>query len=175
MFTKDDLKTGVFVKLRDNRIGMVIEDNIIINKGGLLRVTAYNKSLCCVFPSKDSKFDIIEVRDRGKYGYDFNMFDFMDLKYQEKHFTKSDIKDGDIVITKYSNSLITYTAEYKYCKVGTVLVSLDKNHESAPINNFTEDLVHKRYGEVIMKVYRCNTADDYNILSHCNIVYEREE
>lgn len=83
MFTKDDLKTGMFVKLRDNRIGMVIEDNIIINKGGFLRVTAYNKSLCCVFPNKNSKFDIIEVRDRGEYGYDFNMFDFMDLKFKE--------------------------------------------------------------------------------------------
>lgn len=168
MFTREDLVTGMFVKLRDNRIGMVIEDNIIINKVGFLRVAAYNKFLCCIFPDKNSKFDIIEVRDRGKYGYDFNMFDFMDLKYQEKHFTKSDIKDGDIVVTKYSK-------EYKYCKVGTILVSLDKNYESVPINNFTEDLVHKRYGEVIIKVYRCNTANDYNILSHCNLVYERED
>lgn len=32
-----------------------------------------------------------------------------------------------------------------------------------------------QYGEVIIKVYRCNTADDYNILSHCNLVYERED
>ena len=31
MFTREDLVTGMFVKLRDNRIGMVIEDNIIIN------------------------------------------------------------------------------------------------------------------------------------------------
>lgn len=175
MFTKDDLKTGMFVKLRDNRIGMVIEDNIIINKGGFLRVAAYNKFLCCIFPDKNSKFDIIEVRDRGKYGYDFNMFDFMDLKYQEKHFTKSDIEDGDIVVTTYSNSYITYTTEYKYCKVGTVLVSLDENYESLSISNFTEDLKHKNLREVIVKVYRCNTADDYNTLSHCNIVYERED
>ena len=175
MFTKEDLKTGMFVKLRDNRIGMVIEDNIIINKGGFLRVAAYNKSLCCVFPSKNLEFDIIEVRDRGKYGYDFNMFDFMDLKYQEKHFTKSDIEDGDIVITKYSNCYITYTTEYKYCKVGAVLVSLDENSESLSISDFTKDLKHKNLREVIVKVYRCNTVDDYNTLSHCNIVYEREE
>lgn len=172
MFTKDDLKTGMFVKLRNKKLGVIFNDDIILKVGTYMPLCDYDESLDCL---SDTTYSIIEVRSGGVAHSCFECFDMMNLKYKRNPFTLDKIEDGDIVITKYSNSCITYTAEYKYCKVGTVLVSLDKNHESAPINNFTEDLVHKRYGEVIIKVYRCNTVDDYNIVSDSNLVYERED
>ncbi len=180
MFTKSDLKTGMFVKLRDERIGMIIEDNIIMNKGGFLRLTAYNESLCLVFPEKAPKFDIIEVREIGKYVYDFNMFDSMDVKYKESTFNKSDIQNGDIVITHYSNEVLAYDKECMYCKIGNVLVALTAAWGSLSLDDFTEDLRHNQFNETIIKVYRCNTPDDYNTLIHDtssnhNLIYGRRE
>lgn len=172
MFTKDDLKTGMFVKLKNEKLGIIFNDDIILKVGTYMPLCEYDESLECI---SDTTYSIIEVRSGGVVHSYFECFNQMDLKYKRNSFTLDNIEDGDIVVTKCSNSYITYTAEYKYCKVGTILVSLDKNYESIPINNFTEDLVDKRYGEVIIKVYRCNTADDYNILSHCNLVYEREK
>lgn len=171
MFTKDDLKTGMFVKLRDNRIGMVIEDNIIINKGELLRVTAYNKFLCCVFPSKNSNFDIIEVRDRGRYGYDFNMFDFMDLKYQEKHFTQSDIKDGDVVKIEFKNDIEENAIKKIYYVVNGRMLPCDRNYAALTLDSSCDNLKVNR-GEII-KVYRPRSRYQYDFLSECEVVYER--
>lgn len=172
MFTKDDLKTGMFVKLRNEKLGIIFNDDIILKVGTYMPLYDYDASLECL---SDTSYSIIEVRSGGVVHTCFECFDRMNLKYKKTPFTLDKIEDGDIVVTNYSNSYITYTKEYKYCKVGTVLVSLDENYESIPISNFTEDLKHKNLREVIVKVYRCNTADDYNTLSHCNIVYEREE
>lgn len=173
MFTKDDLKTGMFVKLRDNRIGMVIKDNIIINKGGFLRVTAYNKSLCCVFPNKNSNFDIIEVRDRGKYGYDFNMFDFMDLKYKEKRFTKSDIKDGDVVIIEFKNDIEENAIKKIYYVVNGRMLPCDRTYEALTLDSSCDNLKVSR-GEIIT-VYRPRSNYQYDYLSESEVVYERED
>lgn len=173
MFTKDDLKTGMFVKLRDNRIGMVIEDNIIINKGGFLRVTAYNKSLCCVFSNKNSKFDIIEVRDRGKYEYDFNMFDFMDLKYREKRFTKSDIKDGDVVIIEFKNDIEKNAIKKIYYVVNGRMLPCDRTYEALTLDSSCDNLKVNR-GEIIT-VYRPQSNYQYDYLSESEVVYERED
>ena len=173
MFTKDDLKTGMFVKLRDNRIGMVIKDNIIINKGGFLRVTAYNKSLCCVFPNKNSTFDIIEVRDRGEYGYDFNMFDFMDLKYKEKRFTKSDIKDGDVVEIEFNSGIEENVIKKIYYVVNGLMLPCDRTYAALTLNSSCDNLKVNR-GEII-KVYRPRSRYQYDFLSECEVVYERED
>lgn len=173
MFTKDDLKTGMFVKLRDNRIGMVIEDNIIINKGGFLRVAAYNKSLCCVFPNKNSKFDIIEVRDRGEYGYDFNMFDFMDLKYKEKRFTKSDIKDGDVVIIEFTSGIEEGAIKKIYYVVNGLMLPCDRTYAALVLDSSCDNLKVNR-GEII-KVYRPRSRHQYYYLSESEVVYERED
>lgn len=178
MFTKFDLKTGMFVKLRDERIGMIIEDNIIINKGGFLRLTAYNESLCLVFPSKNSKLDIIEVRDIGKYGYDFNMFDSMDLKYvayKQQIFNKSDIQDGDIIITqKYHKN--NFIREYSYCKIHNFLLPLNSEYEAISFNDIQNDLTLKSFNEeVIFQIYRVKNANQYNTLSTESLVYERRE
>ena len=173
MFTKDDLKTGMFVKLRDNRIGMVIEDNIIINRGGFLRVTAYNKSLCCVFPNKNSKFDIIEVRDRGEYGYDFNMFDFMDLKYKEKRFTKSDIKDGDVVIIEFTSGIEEDAIKKIYYVVNGLMLPCDRTYAALTLDSSCDNLKVNR-GEII-KVYRPRSRHQYYYLSESEVVYERED
>lgn len=173
MFTKDDLKTGMFVKLRDNRIGMVIENNIIINKGGFLRVTAYNKSLCCVFPDKNSKFDIIEVRDRGKYGYDFNMFDFMDLKYREKRFTKSDIKDGDVVIIEFTSGIEEDAIKKIYYVVNGRMLPCDRSCAAFTLDSSCDNLKVNR-GEIIT-VYRPRSNYQYDYLSESEAVYERED
>lgn len=172
MFTKDDLKNGMFVKLKNEKLGIIFNDDIILKAGTYMPLCEYDESLEYI---SDTTYSIIEVRSGGVAHSYFECFNQMDLKYKRNSFTLDNIKDGDIVITKYSNSLITNTVKYKYCKVGTVLVSLDKNHESIPISNFTKDLEHKQHRETIIKVYRCNTADDYNTLSHCNIVYERED
>lgn len=172
MFTKDDLKTGMFVKLKNEKLGIIFNDDIILKVGTYMPLCDYDESLEYL---SDTSYSIIEVRSGGVAHACFQCFDMMDLKYKRNSFTLDNIEDGDIVITKYSNCCITYTTEYKYCKVGAVLVSLDEKHESMPINNFTEDLKHKHLGEAIIKVYRCNTAHDYNTLSHCNIVYERED
>lgn len=173
MFTKDDLKTGMFVKLRDNRIGMVIKDNIIINKGGFLRVTAYNKSLCCVFPNKNSKFDIIEVRDRGEYGYDFNMFDFMDLKYKEKRFTKSDIKDGDVVKIEFTSGIEEGAIQKIYYVVNGRMLPCDRTYEALTLDTSCDNLKVNR-GEIIT-VYRPRSNYQYEYLSESEVVYERED
>ena len=171
MFTKEDLRTGMFVKLRDNRIGMVIEDNIIINKGGFLRVTAYNKSLCCVFPDKNSKFDIIEVRDRGEYGYNFNMFDFMDLKYREKRFTKSDIKDGDVVKIEFKDDIEEDTIKKIYYVVNGRMLPCDRKYAALTLDSSCDNLKVNR-GEII-KVYRPRSRYQYDFLSESEVVYER--
>lgn len=173
MFTKDDLKTGMFVKLRDNRIGMVIKDNIIINKGGFLRVTVYNKSLCCVFPNKISNFDIIEVRDRGEYGYDFNMFDFMDLKYKEKRFTKSDIKDGDVVQIEFKNDIEENAIKKIYYVVNGRMLPCDRTYEALTLDSSCDNLKVNR-GEIIT-VYRPRSNYQYDYLSESEVVYERED
>lgn len=172
MFTKNDLKTGMFVKLRNEKLGIIFNDDIILKVGTYMPLCDYDNTLKCL---SDTDYSIIEVRSGGVPHNCFECFNMMNLKYRRNSFTLDKIEDGDIVITKYSNSYMTYTAEYQYCKVGTVLVSLDENYESLSISDFTEDLKHKNLREVIAKVYRCNTADDYNTLSHCNIVYEREE
>lgn len=163
----------MFVKLRDNRIGMVIENNIIINKGGSLRVTTYNKSLCCVFPDKNSKFDIIEVRDRGKYGYDFNMFDFMDLKYREKRFTKSDIKDGDVVIIEFTSGIEEDAIKKIYYVVNGRMLPCDRSSEALTLDSSCDNLKVNR-GEII-KVYRPRSNYQYDYLSESEAVYERED
>lgn len=172
MFTKDDLKTGMFVKLRNEKLGIIINDDIILKVGTYMPLCDYDENLECL---NDTTYSIIEVRSGGVVHAYFECFHAMDLKYKRNSFTLDKIEDGDIVVTTYSNSYITYTTEYKYCKVGKVLVSLDGGYESLSISDFTEDLKHKHLGETIIKVYRCNTADDYNTLSHCNIVYERED
>ena len=173
MFTKDDLKTGMFVKLRDTRIGMVIKDNIIINKGGFLRLTAYNKSLCCVFPSKNSTFDIIEVRDRGEYGYDFNMFDFMDLKYKEKRFTKSDIKDGDVVIIEFKNDIEENAIKKIYYVVNGRMLPCDRTYAALTLDDSCGNL--KVSGGEIIRVYRPRDRFQYDYLPASEVVYERAE
>lgn len=174
MFTKDDLKTGMFVKLRNGKLGIIVNDDIVLQVGTYMPLCEYDESLEYL---DDTTYSIIEVRSGGVIHAYFECFNAMNLKYKRNFFTLDKIEDGDIVVTTYSNSnsYITYTTEYKYCKVGTVLVSLDENYESISISNFTEDLKHKNLREVIVKVYRCNTADDYNTLSHCNLVYERED
>lgn len=173
MFTINDLKTGMFVKLRDGRIGMVIEDNIIINKGGFLRVTAYNKSLCCVFPDKNSKFDIIEVRDRGEYGYDFNMFDFMYLKYKEKRFTKSDIKDGDVVIIEFTSGIEEDAIKKIYYVVNGRMLPCNRNYAAFTLDTSCDNL--KVNGGEIITVYRPRSNYQYDYLSESEVVYERED
>ena len=105
----------------------------------------------------------------------FDNFNKMDLKYKRDPFTLDKIEDGDIVVTRYEDNDLLLAREYKYCKLGTILISLSDTYESISISSFTEDLVHKQYEEVIIKVYRCNTVDDYNMISDSNLVYEREE
>lgn len=176
MFTKDDLKTGMFVKLRNNKLGVVVQDTIVLQNGSYTLLEDYSNELKWRGVGRcDPNCDIIEVRHGGVFYICFDSFNMMDLKYKRDPFTLDKIEDGDIVVTRYEDNDLLLVREYKYCKLGTILIALGDNYESISINSFTEDLVHKQYEEVIIKVYRCNTVDDYNMVSDSNLVYERGE
>ena len=167
MFTRKDLETGMFVKLRNGKLGIILNDDIILKKGTYMPLCDYDESLEYL---GDANYSIIEVRSGGVVHAYFECFNKMNLKYKRSSFTLDKIEDGDIVVTK----VFVHTKEYQYCKVGTVLVSLDENYGSMSISDFAENLVHKRGTEAIIKVYRCNTVNDYDTLSNRNLVYEYE-
>ena len=45
MFTIKDLKTGMFVKLRNNKLGVVVQDTVVLQNGSLTLLEDYTNEL----------------------------------------------------------------------------------------------------------------------------------
>lgn len=87
-FTKDSLKTGMFLKCRNGAKYEVLRDtpngDVLMGEGGYNNFYIYGQDLK-VAKSYQSSFDIIEVRvPNGKYQYDFSFWDAMETIWRRK-------------------------------------------------------------------------------------------
>lgn len=96
MFTRDDLLSGLFAKLKNGDLGVVVGNRIMLQKGTYIDIFDYTDDLHC---EANADCDIIEVRGRGMNAHldCFNNFNKMSLGYTRNTFTLDKIKDGDIV------------------------------------------------------------------------------
>lgn len=96
MFKRDDLQTGLFVKLKDGDLGAVAGNRIILQKGSYIDIFSYEDDLRC---PANGDCTIVEVRGGGMTGRMdcFNSFDKMTLRYKRDSFTLDKIENGDIV------------------------------------------------------------------------------
>lgn len=96
MFTRDDLLSGLFVKLKNRDLGVVAGNRIMLQKGTYIDIFDYTDDLHC---KVNADCDIIEVRGGGMNSHldCFNNFNKMSLRYTRNTFTLDKIKDGDIV------------------------------------------------------------------------------
>lgn len=96
MFTREDLKTGLFVKLKDGDLGIVANEKIVLQRGTCIDILSYEEDLH--YPA-NADCNIIEVRGGGMTSHIdcFNNFHKMDLKYKRNSFTLDKIENGDIV------------------------------------------------------------------------------
>lgn len=172
MFTREDLKTGMFVKLENGNLGVVVINRIMLQKGGYIDIFDYTDDLCC--PNNN----IMEVRGGGMNSHldCFNNFNRMALIYERNLFTLDKIQDGDIVtVTRKDNP------PFDFYKCGDLLLPIDSTISAYNLGNFDEQTLcfavnpNSNANIKISRVLRPCCEADYalhqrNVLK---VVYER--
>lgn len=180
MFTKDDLKTGMFVKLRNNMLGVIVHDDILLNTEGYMFLNDYTFNLKCN-EGHDSDYDIIEVRSIAKDGqighHSFSGFPYMHLEYKEEQFAQSNIQNGDVVVVEFKvefeNDIDEDTIKKIYYAIDGKLLPCDRRYVALKLDGSCDNLkVNDLRGEIV-KVYRPQKTYQYDYLSESEIVYER--
>lgn len=171
---KEDLKTGIFVKLRRGLLGVIIYDDIVLQNGNYLPLDHYDSAFKYYnFSNNNKTYDIIEVRSVDKNHYQFSSFDHMCLEYKEKQFTKTDIQDGDVAKVRFqTGDEPVMKIYYVYNKL---LLPCDRIFTTLAIDDFNDDLLSNKIDMRIEKIYRPCRAYQYDYLSESEIVYEREK
>lgn len=177
MFTREDLITGVFVKLKDGDLGVVVGNRIVLQKGTYMDIFDYKDDLCC--PS--NRFcDIMEVRDGGMNSHlnCFNNFNRMALIYERNLFTLDKIKDGDIVTVTRKD-----TPPFDFYKCGDLLLPIDSIIGAYNLGDFDEQTLcftvnpNSNANIKISRVLKPCCEADYALHQRnmLKVVYEREE
>lgn len=171
MFTREDLVTGMFVKLENGNLGVVAGNRIMLQKGGYIDIFDYTDNLCC--PCNN----IMEVRGGGMNSHldCFNNFNKMSLRYTRNIFTLDKIKDGDIVTITRKDCL-----PFDFYKCGDLLLPVDSTVGAYNLSNFDKQtlcFIVDNANIKISKVLRPFCEVDYarsqrNVV---RVIYEREE
>lgn len=174
MFTRDDLLSGLFVKLKNRDLGVVAGNRIMLQKGTYIDIFDYTDDLHC---KVNADCDIIEVRGGGMNSHldCFNNFNKMSLRYTRNTFTLDKIKDGDIVTVARKNQ-----PSFDFYKCGDLLLPVDSTVGAYNLANFDEKtlcFIVNTTNIKISKVIRPYCEADYarSQRNVAKVVYEREE
>lgn len=178
MFTKDDLKTGMFIKLRKGLLGVIIYDDILLENGNYMPLNSYDSTLkCCDSGGNNMEYDIIEVRSVGKesttHHFQFSTFDYMYLEYQRPQFELSDIQNGDIIIINLDGMGVK-----SFYKVDNLLLPTNPTVGAYNLEEFDNDLRLKLNSNIkITKVIRPSNVVEYadSQKDVAKVVYKRED
>lgn len=96
-FTKNDLKSGMVVKLRNGEKYLVVDD-LLITSDGFMRLSSYNINMICNVTNNDFavKYDIMEVYAKtyswgSGFKINLNHGELLWKRKEIKHYTKEDI------------------------------------------------------------------------------------
>ena len=178
MFTRDDLVTGLFVKLRSGDLGVVAGNRIILQKGTYVDLFDYADNLHCKLHYSDhTDYDIMEVRGCGMNAHldCFDNFKNMSLRYIRDTFTLDKIKDGDIVTITRKDCL-----PFDFYKCGDLLLPVDSTVGAYNLSNFDKQtlcFIVDNANIKISKVLRpcCEVEYARSQRDVVKVVYEREE
>lgn len=177
MFTRDDLVTGFFVKLRSGDLGVVAGNRIVLQKGNYVDLFDYADNLHC---NLHTDYDIMEVRGCGMNAHldCFDNFKNMSLRYIRDTFTLDKIKDGDIVTITRKDC-----PPFDFYKCGDLLLPIDSTVCADNLGNFDEKTLCFKVNSnnntdiKISKVIRPCCEVEYGRYQRnvVKVVYEREE